>query len=247
MAEELWPNDPLTALANRYLSDKGTNYNCAHGFTRVYHALLHPVRDRPIRMLEIGLLHGQIQAERASEIDQIGCPSLRMWSEYLPQASIFGFDLVDFTTFSNDRIKIFQVDQGNRDALRQAAAAAGGNFDIIIDDGSHAAHHQQISLGTLFPYLAPGGVYFIEDLHYRPPGIELPDITRTKDFLYQLGRHPTGMRLAFEQPEYGLLLNHIHSVQLFDSISPRWTLADSADALALLRKKGNHPCLPATL
>lgn len=247
MAEALWPHDELTVLANQYLSDKGNQFNCAHGYTRVYHSLLHPVREKPLRLLEIGLLHGQLQAERANEIDQIGCPSLRMWSEYLPQATIYGFDLVDFTAFSSDRVHIFQVDQGDRDALRKAAAAAGGMFDIIIDDGSHAAHHQQITLGTLFPLLAPGGVYIVEDLHFRPPGIEMTEITRTRDFLQNLGRHPTGHRLALEQTEYGYLLSQIQSVQFFDSISPRWPLSESADALALLRKRGIHPCLPSTL
>lgn len=247
MTESLWPNDPLTALSNRYLSDKGTSYNCAHGYTRVYHALLNPVRNKPLRLLEIGLVHAQLQAERTNEVDRIGCPSLYMWSAYLPQASIFGFDISDFTAFSSDRVQVFQVDQGDREALRQAAAKAGGNFDIIIDDGSHASHHQQISLGALLPFLMPGGIYVIEDLHYHPQAIEPADITRTRDFLYQLGRAPTGMRLALEQAEYGYLLSHIQSVQFFDSVSPRWPLAESADALALIRKRGNHSCLPSTL
>lgn len=245
MAEELWPADPLTLLANRHLSDKGTRFNCAHGFTRVYRALLEPARRAPLRLLEIGLLHGQIQAEAPERIGELGCPSLRMWAEYLPVALIHGFDIVDFTAQADDRVRIWQVDQGDRAALRQAAAEAGGQFDLIIDDGSHASHHQQISLGTLFPFLAPGGWYAIEDLHYLPPGLEIEGITRTREFLRHFGHTPPGQRLALEQAEFAYLLEQAAALQFYDSVSPRWPLIHSADALALIRKRGEHPCLPA--
>ena len=40
-----------------------------------------------------------------------------------------------------------------------------GGLDIVIDDGSHVASDQIASFKTLFPLLAPDGVYIIEDLH----------------------------------------------------------------------------------
>jgi hypothetical protein len=36
-------------------------------------------------------------------------------------------------------------------------------FDVIIDDASHASHHQQIMLSKMFYQLKSGGYYFIED------------------------------------------------------------------------------------
>ena len=196
MAPELWPDDELTRLANRYCSDKGTTYNCAHGYTRVYQALLAPLREAPLRMLEIGLVHGQVQAERPQDIDQLACPSLRMWSDYLPRAEIHGLDIVDFTRFSNERARVWQADQGNRGELDAVAAKVGSKFDIIIDDGSHASHHQQISLAILFRHLADGGLYIVEDLHYQPAGLELPNITVTRDCLRGLPERRPGKRLA---------------------------------------------------
>lgn len=54
-------------------------------------------------------------------------------------------------------------DQGNASDLDRATA--GHTFDVIIDDGSNLNSHQRFSLLHLFPSaLAPGGVYFIEDL-----------------------------------------------------------------------------------
>lgn len=245
MAPELWPDDELTRLANRYCSDKGTTYNCAHGYTRVYQALLAPLREAPLRMLEIGLVHGQVQAERPQDIDQLACPSLRMWSDYLPRAEIHGLDIVDFTRFSNERARVWQADQGNRGELDAVAAKVGSKFDIIIDDGSHASHHQQISLAILFRHLADGGLYIVEDLHYQPAGFELPNITLTRDFLRGLPERRPGMRLALDQADYAYLVEHVQSIRFFDSISPRWPLAVTADALAVIRKTGHHPVIPA--
>lgn len=244
MAPELWPNDELTRLANGYSSDKGTTYNCAHGYTRIYHALLSPLRDAPLRLLEIGLVHGQVQAERPQDIDQLGCPSLRMWSDYLPKAEIHGLDIVDFTRFSGGRTTVWQADQGSRGGLEAVAAKVGGSFDIIIDDGSHASHHQQVTLASLFRHLAEGGIYVIEDLHFQPAGLELADITLTRDFLRGLAERRPGMRLAIDQAEFAYLVEHVQSIQFFDSISARWPLAVSADALAVIRKKGRHPVIP---
>lgn len=43
-------------------------------------------------------------------------------------------------------------------------ADTGGNYDVIIDDGSHVKEHQMIAARTLMPYLAVGGVYIVEDV-----------------------------------------------------------------------------------
>ena len=44
-----------------------------------------------------------------------------------------------------------------------------GNFDVILDDGGHAMDHQQVSLGFLFQYIKPGGIFIIEDIHSSLP------------------------------------------------------------------------------
>jgi hypothetical protein len=38
---------------------------------------------------------------------------------------------------------------------------------VIIDDGSHNSDHQILSLECLFPFLAEGGVYVVEDLFFQ--------------------------------------------------------------------------------
>lgn len=237
---EPWPNDDLTRLANQYLSDKGTHFQCAHGYTRVYQSLLEPYRETPLCLAEIGLVHGRTQAEGAEKVTQRGCASLRMWADYLPLARIHGLDIVDFTTFTSERVVVTQGDQGNRADLARFVRSAAEPFDIVVDDGSHASHHQQISLGALFPALAEGGLYIIEDLHFQPEEMELADVSKTRDFLYSLLSGRTGLRLALDQQEYQYLLAHIASIHFFDSISPRWPLNATADAIAVIRKRGQH-------
>lgn len=233
----------LTAIANRLGSDKGTTTYCGHGYTRVYEALLGPARNAALRLAEIGLMHVYTQAEYRGRHAEKGCPSLAMWAEYLPQARVHGFDLVDFTALSSERIRIAQGDQGSRENL-EAFARAHGPFDVIIDDGSHASHHQQISLGVLFAHLAPGGLYIVEDLHFQPAELELAGITPTRDFLRSLRHGRTGARLALSQPELGQLVANIRAIHFFDSLSPKWPLTQREDALAVIVKQGAHALLP---
>ncbi len=83
---------------------------------------------------------------------------------------------------------ILRGDQSDREDLIRAARKAGWSFGIIVDDGSHQSSHQQISLGALFPYLAPGGLYVIEDLSWQPDPLEQP---RPADLLRQWAKDGT--------------------------------------------------------
>ena len=240
MTAELQPHDELTLLAHRYRSDKGSSYSFAHGYTRIYQAMLEPVRHAPLRIAEIGLVLDHVQTAEPAAVANKECSSLHMWAEYLPAARLFGFDRVDFRHFASERIMIAQGDQGERADLRRFAENAGGRFDLIIDDGSHASHHQQIALATLFPYLADGGLYVIEDLHYQPPHLEIAGIATTRQFLFSLVTRQTGLRLALQQSEFGYLLDNIEHLHFFDSLSPHYPRHVTADALAVLKKRGHH-------
>lgn len=233
----------LTALANHLGSDKGTTTYCGHGYTRIYEAFLGPARHVPLVIAEIGLMHIYTQADRAGKLDGKDCPSLSMWAEYLSGAIVNGFDIRDFTPHPSPRIRIRPGDQGNREDLRLFASECGP-FDLIIDDGSHASHHQQITLGILFPHLRPGGLYVIEDMHFQPQEIEMGGITPTRDFLRGLRHGVSGARVALEQGELSSLIGGLREVRLFDSISPKWPRQQLEDALAVLVKQGQHPAFP---
>src|SRR5262245_28421116 len=159
----------LTELANKHGTDKGTVGPSetwqVHNYTDIYAAYLHHLRDEPINLLEVGLgvpgddewqvgiVHGR----------NAGGASVKMWYDYFPKATIYGIDIHPGSFLENDRTKIFQLDQGSYSQLTEFAADLGVEFDVIIDDGSHRADHQQVTFSALFPSLKPGGLYFIED------------------------------------------------------------------------------------
>ena len=60
--------------------------------------------------------------------------------------------------------KVFFGDQSNTTFLAEIVSNTGGALDVIIDDGGHQTHLIMTSFEFLWPHLAPGGWYVIEDL-----------------------------------------------------------------------------------
>lgn len=172
----------LTHLANSLGTDKGTKHGNAHGYTVIYEQIFGPLRDRPINILEIGLSIGGPEQDKPATRKVLDVPSIRLWRSYFPLAQIYGLDISDCSAFELDRFTFFQVDCGDSAALKKVAQT-GIVFDVIIDDGSHASFHQQLTLLELFPNLAPGGYYIIEDLDWQPTAyeLELPRVPRTAE------------------------------------------------------------------
>jgi hypothetical protein len=175
----------LTDLADRFGSDKGST---KHRYTELYHMLLHPYRNHAINFLEMGLLiggpeHG-IDANRATA----DLPSIRMWLEYFPKARIHGLDVSDFAWFTHDRFTFHRCDMDDR-ANIAAAAKTMPALDVVIDDASHASHHQQNGFLQLFPQVKSGGLYIIEDLRWQPKAYERTGITKTAELFRGFAEH----------------------------------------------------------
>jgi hypothetical protein len=117
----------------------------------IYEQALRRFRGRSITMLEIGVSHGG---------------SLQMWRHYLGRRStIVGIDINPrVAVLAGPGIEIHVGDQSDPAFLRELGEQYGP-FDIVLDDGSHQPLHQIASVEHLWPYLADGGVYIVEDLH----------------------------------------------------------------------------------
>ncbi len=169
------PRANLTELADRFGSDKGSS---KHRYTELYHMLFHPYRDQPIAFLEMGLFIGGPEHGKSADRKTDDLPSVRMWLDFFSQARILGLDVSDFSWFHHDRFTFHRCDMDDR-ANIAAARARMPALDIIIDDASHASHHQQNGFLELFPQLNSGGLYIIEDLRWQPETYEKPGITKT--------------------------------------------------------------------
>lgn len=167
----------LTDLADRYGSDKGS---AKHRYTELYNMLFQPYRNEPVNFLEMGLQIGGPELGHSQDRATTDLPSVRMWLDYFTQAQIWGLDVSDFSWFSHARFSFVRCDMDAR-ANIAAAADAMPPMDIMIDDASHASHHQQFAFLDLFPRLNDGGLYIIEDLRWQPEAYERPGITKTAD------------------------------------------------------------------
>jgi hypothetical protein len=178
------PLDPLTRLAIRHGSDKFG----AHLYTPHYHQILAHLRDRPIRLLEIGI--GGYDSEQA------GGSSLRMWADYFPVASIVGLDLEKKSFAMPARVIIEQGSQADRSTLA-GIAQRHGPFDVIIDDGSHMPAHILTSFDELYPTMTADGIYIVEDtqLSFRP---EVGGGNEAPNTIFQLGHQ---LALAMHEKE----------------------------------------------
>lgn len=131
------------------LNDIGTDKNTIHSYiANFYESEFLHFKDQNISLLEIGVEFGA---------------SLKLWSEYFINAnSIIGIDIDTskvLSQFHSDNVNIIE---GN--AYTEGVANSLDQFDIIIDDASHA-HEDHLKLLELYlPKLNLGGVLIIEDI-----------------------------------------------------------------------------------
>lgn len=144
----------LTEIANRIGTDKGT-MDYGHSYTETYYQMFEELSKRHIKMLEIGVADPRFPGA-----------SLQMWNEYFPDITLIGYDINrDAKNFEKENVSVFIGDQNNPKHLEKCVETYRGDFDIIVDDGSHYGEHIVTSFKTLYPYLKEGGIYIIEDLH----------------------------------------------------------------------------------
>ena len=143
----------LDALANRYKSDK---YEL--GYMPIY---MEYFQRQGLNILD---------TRNVLEIGTNKGSSLRVWAEFFVDAQVYGIDITRNyevpSIITHPRIHTYLVNQGNQQELATfiTNVLQGAKFDLIIDDGSHDQHDQQLSLSMLFGCLKSGGLYVIEDL-----------------------------------------------------------------------------------
>jgi demethylmacrocin O-methyltransferase len=146
-------------------------YAKPHDYLRHMEKFFEPMRNEPIRLVEIGVGGGE---------------SIRTWLYYFLCAEVIGIDNVSVTNewnlprkfgefgkdYTNDdlaakyysRYAFHAADQTDPVFWACFAADYGKTIDIAIDDGSHEPKAVQTSFEGLWPLVKPGGLYCIEDL-----------------------------------------------------------------------------------
>lgn len=152
---------PLAEVFRRHGTDK-----YAHGYFAFYETL-----PEPKRMLEVGVYKGA---------------SLRAWREWWPKVQLWGIDTFERNEPPADLDDCFLI---TGDARTHRCGQLLTGFQLLIDDGSHKPRDQAATFRNLWPLLAPGGHYCIEDvvLYDQPLPKWFQD--RAADFNAEAGAH----------------------------------------------------------
>lgn len=163
----------LDEIGLKYDTDKSSRFHCYLDF---YEEHL-PDRSFEGRLLEIGVMDGF---------------SMQMWREYYPQASqIIGLDIMPKDHLDIPGVELLQMNATDIQDVRQL-----GEFDIIIDDGSHMSLEQQQAFFWLYyNQLSYGGFYVIEDLWTSHMSAYVNSKYDTKSVLKEFER--AGMKMTY--------------------------------------------------
>lgn len=140
-------------LAQLFFEHRGKAVDKWEQYLGIYARELGPflAAGKPVRLLEIGVQNGG---------------SLELWAKYLPEGSeIIGVDIdpkVGELEFEGN-VTAYVAD--GTDPAAMLAILGDKTFDIIIDDGSHHSRDIIAAFKLLYPRLANGGKFVIEDLH----------------------------------------------------------------------------------
>jgi cephalosporin hydroxylase len=121
----------------------------ANGLIAEYKTLFSGLQYRPLTILEIGIWNGG---------------SLLLWDDYFkhPETRIVGADIhIPDLTFP-PRIRTVACDQNDTPGL-ESLAMRYSPWDIVIDDGAHYRKETENAFAALWPHVAVGGWYVIED------------------------------------------------------------------------------------
>jgi predicted O-methyltransferase YrrM len=150
--------ETLDQLFHHYGSDKANIFqktkDRGHGFSKFYTENLEHLKDKEVKILEIGSYAGS---------------SAAAFTKYFPKSTVYCFDIniSKFDYFSKN-IHVYGLDINNENKLKKILKkiTTEKNFDLIIDDGSHYLSDILFSLKILFKYLKKEGIYVIEDFKH---------------------------------------------------------------------------------
>jgi SAM-dependent methyltransferase len=153
----------LCSLMTKYGSDKNT----WHNYTQIYFLLLEKYRNENINLFEMGI--GTNNVNITSNMGSDGRPgaSLRAWSEFFPNATIFAADIDKNILFQEEKIKTFYCDQLSPEVIQSMWSSIEVDFDIIIDDGLHTFEANVCLFENSIHKLKEGGIYIIEDVYFK--------------------------------------------------------------------------------
>lgn len=123
-----------------------------------YNRLLQPYKDRPIRILEVGVQNGEY---------------LDLWENFFSNAlCIARCDIENKCAdlkIGSKNVKVLSAEATQDELLKQVRANCD-QFDVIIDNGSHKSSDIIHTFTKVFPMVSHGGLYICGDIYCNYEG-----------------------------------------------------------------------------
>jgi len=154
-------NNTLDELMQLHGSDKASVFTRTYAkpkdYCRHYDTLFSPLRDQPIKFLEVGVGGGE---------------SIQGWLDYFLSATVYGVDIQHNTNdwdrpgvYQSARYHFCQGDQTSTKFWEEFINDYGSQWNAIIDDGLHSNIAVITTFNALWQHVRPGGFYCVEDLN----------------------------------------------------------------------------------
>jgi hypothetical protein len=206
----------LTDLGRKYGTDKTDEHHSFKGqcYTDIYNRYLNHLQDQEFNFLEIGVREGR---------------SIKMWSEYFPNATIVGVDIdPECKKYESGNIKIHIGSQEDEQFLKEIIAQYQ-KFKVILDDGSHINSMIMKSFDVLNKHATD--FYIVEDLRNSYEDL-------TMDVLSWPGMHLNvnlNSNNADTRPQFNEMI--LNLVKRMDYRTGEWTGINFHSQMVVMQKK----------
>lgn len=132
-----------------------TDLNTTHSYLETYENLFSNIRDTPLNILQIGVLHGG---------------AVKLWDKYFSNATIYGVDTQPLDVyrsplFKQNNVKVYSGNPYDLSFVNTNFVKKNITFDIILDDAyPRSSDIQCLAINLYKPLLKSNGMLIIEDI-----------------------------------------------------------------------------------
>jgi len=164
----------LDELGLKFNTDKSS---ALHGYLEHYEKLF-PEPEKIKKVVELGL------QRRSGHWKNSPLPSVNMWLEFFPNATVYGFDKQYLKGLGGNRFHFYRGEQGRCKHHVEFGEICGWDLDFVISDCSHRPTDDLLSLLFFWPRIKTGGIYIVEDVQALVQN-EYPEYMRTENYFPQ--------------------------------------------------------------
>ena len=136
------------------LDNPYTDKNSIHSYLEVYEDLFSAKKNTAVNILEIGVHEGG---------------SIKMWSDYFVNGTVYGLDTCDIqriqisSIITQNNVKLIMNNNAyNKEFVNKYLSHL--QFDFLIDDGPHTLDSMSFFIDNYTPLLKDDGILIIEDI-----------------------------------------------------------------------------------